>query len=1144
MNAPALADAEARHRIITDTSSTLFVEAGAGSGKTSSLVARIVNLITSEVRVEEIAAITFTEAAAAELRERVRAKLDERAMACTEPSEAERFLEAAAQVEVSSFTTLHGFALRILTDYSVEAGLPPGFAVADEIESLASFDRDWRQFVGRLGDDLDLLELAMRSQALKIKTDSLRAVARLFEDNWDQLELVPTTIDPLPPLDFGPLIHKLSQLDDLRSNCVDPEDLLAKALADLFAEINELAALDPIAQLRSLAKLALGRNGTKSKWAGRLGKKGNWVGLDVGEARETASQLQQETGEAIDQLRSDVVSSYRVLVSNFVRERVGKRMAAGELAFHDLLVLSRRLAITNPEVRAQLHQRYRRILLDEFQDTDSIQIELAVLLASPADAVGRRWEDLAAQVEPGNLVVVGDPKQSIYRFRRADIKVYSETEKVLTPSVTRLTTNFRSVPGIVSWVNAFFAVEIGDGVPGSQPAYTPLTSFRSPGPDDQSPVLVIGGPEDAPVAEIRQREAADLAALVGVAVSEQWQVAERSEETNDETWRPVRLADIAILIPSRLSLPAIEAAFTAASIPIRPETSSLVYATQEVRDVLAGVRATVDPANDIDVVAALRSSLFNIGDDELLSWYTAGRSWDYRQSERPDEEPNSTPDGSTSHELERVGEAMATLARWHENRWWTEPADLVTQIVTERRLNEAALATNRPRDAWRRYRFLADQARNFGHSTGGDLHDFVQWVELQASEVARVAEPVPAEEDDDSVRILTVHGSKGLEFPMVMLAGGPTADMSPSRGYGVLFADGEMPEVSLNAGNATANYDAMAAVEGVLDKHERIRLHYVAATRARDILVVSAHHKLKGASSAGRRTWNTVTNHVDAELWRKFTDPNDDRPEVKPGSAPDHETQAARFRTELEQWGLEQQAIIARSSIPQVLSATAMAKVLTPSESAHYLPRRADAADSGLEDRKSFATAIGTAVHAVLQYVDFANPNNVAELAKIHAELESIEPLASEVAAYAEAALTAPAIRLAATSADPHWRELHVATTVRGTLIEGFVDLCLQTPDGLIIVDYKTDAVADEHEARARMQSYRHQAAVYAIALEAVSQSPVVEFRFLFLSPTGPLETPLDDLAKAREEVEHHLEELESAKGRLTQVNFGRHGSP
>jgi ATP-dependent helicase/nuclease subunit A len=1087
-----LEDREARRRVAASLGETLFVEAGAGSGKTSSLVDRIVNLVANGAPVSRIAAITFTEAAARELRTRVRDELERQG---TERAD-RQLLNAAGQVESAAFTTLHGFALRLLADHPVQAGLPPGFAVADEIGSMLEFQESWRSFTAQIGDDLDLLDLLERAAALRVELRHYVDVARRFDDNWDLLDRLSPAPD-LSPLDLAPAVDAIEDLGRLADHCLDPDDLLAAELIQLAEWARSVRQRDPLAQLAGLDQL---------RWPRRnAGRKGNWVRLDVDEVRRRVVETQELTAARVARFRFEVIDQLVARVAGFVEQRVDARQAQGELAFHDLLVLARRLLRTNPLVREDLHQRYSRILLDEFQDTDPIQIELAVLLGADGLVGDRPWADLAATLEPGRLVVVGDPKQSIYRFRRADMAVYAEAERSLATEPVQLVTNFRSVPGVVDLVNSLFDHMMGEGEEGAQPRFVPLAPFRPADPETRVPVLVLGGPYErtVPVGEIREREAAEVAAVICRAMEEEW----RCER--DGQWRPVRLQDIAVLIPSRLSLPALEAAFGAANIPFRPETSSLVYATQEVRDVLAGVRAVVDPTSAIDVVAALRSALFALGDQDLLSWHGAGGSFDYQLVNG-----GELPGELASHP---VREAFTELGRWHRDRWWVEPSDLIDRIVRERRLREAALAEPRPRDRWRRYRFLAEQAREFTATRGGDLQDFVAWVEVQASDMARVTEPIPPEPDDDAVRVLTIHGSKGLEFPMVVVAGAPTRDSNRSAGPHVLFPPDGPPVVKVGKDRTSPNFDVHASVEEVLDRHERVRLHYVAATRARDLLVLSAHHR-EGLQSSGQRTWEALAG-CEA-LWRPFERRADERYRTEP---PTQLRLSSGSYAETEaRWWEEQCRLLWGNERVRTLSATAVAQRLDPLEPAAFTPLFDQAgldgdglatADGQPERASRPGTALGTAVHATLQLVDLANPAELEALATRAAAEAGIAALAEEVAALAAAALESPAMALA--RAGRCWRELYVAAPLGEGLLEGYIDLCLDTPEGLIVVDYKTDLVRSEAEIDRKLAHYRWQGAAYALALEVVTSRPVLECRFLFLGPQGAVERSVEDLPAA-----------------------------
>ena len=411
------------------------------------------------------------------------------------------------------------------------------------------------------------------------------------------------------------------------------------------------------------------------------------------------------------------------------------------------------------------------LLLDEFQDTDPLQIDLAMRIGGiAAEAeVAVDWSEITAR--PGALFVVGDPKQSIYRFRRADIELYGQVVESLTGTVLELTESFRSRPGIIDWVNTALGALIQEDSDGLQVAYSALHAFRPADPEVPAPVARLGGAapkKSISLGDLRVREATELAALAQRIRDDGWRVAANADEPGavplgpgtDEWVRPARFADVAVLLPTRTLLPELETAFAAADVPLRIESQSLLFATSECRDLVSILGAIDDPADEIRIVAALRTPAFGCSDADLLEYRDARGRWSIHH-DPPESLPLDHP----------VVVGLADLRALHDVHLWETPADTVERVMRERGLFTLALANRRPRDHWRRLRFLTDAAHAFSDAGGASLRGFVQWLDEQREEGARVNESVVADPDDDAVRVLTVHGSKGLEFPIVALAG-------------------------------------------------------------------------------------------------------------------------------------------------------------------------------------------------------------------------------------------------------------------------------------------------------------------------------------------------------------------------------------
>lgn len=1103
---------------------TLFVEAGAGSGKTSALVERIVNLVIVEgVRLSSVAAITFTEAAAAELQARIRVRFEQmRDDDGQDDAQRARANEAIADADLAAISTLHGFASRILSEFAVAAGLPPQVRVLDEVSSQLAHEDRWHRFVDALYDEPNNERVLVRAALLNVALEpsyprhsTLKDVAIDFNQNFDRLGPLAARADapaePLPPLDFTTFDAVASELAAGLSTCTDPTDKFYAHLSlKVLPELDRLQQIaDPDRRLAALAEIpAFGKG---------YGKKGSWP--DLPSLKALIVELNEAKTAIVTEASAAVIQRLLIPMAAECLAAAEQRRSDGGLEFHDLLVLAREMLRTSEEARLALHDRYTHLLLDEFQDTDPIQIELALRIATAVSTGAEDWQDL--DVEAGRLFFVGDPKQSIYRFRRADIGLFLRARERFGPDGTyaKLTTNFRTVEPILHWVNVLFSQLMGLGDGDRQPAYEPLVAFRAGDSGvDHRPVLLGGCHPDKKVkaAELRELEAADVAAVVSDIVDrpDAWPVGD-----GNGGWRPAELSDVAILVPTRTSLPFLRSELDDADISYRLSTGTLVYATQEVSDALAALRAVDDPTDALSLVAALRSPLFACSDADLFTFVSAGGQWDLRH-----EPPVQVAEGHP------VSLALASLRSLWENRWWATPSTLLDQLLRERSAAMLGFGAIRPADVWRRLRFLLDQARSFEESVGGDLRAFLDWAALQGADLARVHEPILPETDDDAVRIMTVHGSKGLEFPITILSGLTTKLDTRRPGIGVLWNDEDLPEVRVRSTAATLGFDATSTVESEMDAHEKQRLLYVGLTRARDHLVVSAHHKASQSDgSFGGIVWNKVDS---VDLWRRF-EPGDAPPATAP--AP----QAIPFPLDdRERWERDRAALAASAETPRVVSATGVATAALQEAARAEVAAEPDLDDDRADQdddsvvrsrrRGRAGSSIGSATHAVLQMIDLAHPTDLDLHVKQQCAVEAIPEHEGVVALLARSALGSNAVQLAIDAAGrgaTHHKELFVAAPVGGRVIEGYVDLLIDTPEGLIVVDYKTDSARTEAEIDAKLASYELQGASYAVALETVTGRPVIDCLFVFCNTKGAIERSVADLEGLKAQVRWLLSE-------------------
>ena len=1110
-------DAETRRIITERLDETLFVEASAGTGKTASLVSRVVNMVTTgRATLDRIAAITFTEAAAAELRDRIRQGLEE---ASDEESRSEderaRCHQGVVDLDQAAIQTLHSFASGLLHERPLEAGLPPAFETTDEIAAGIKFSEAWDAWTdAALEEDSPLAPHLAQALTLRMTFPQLREVALAFHHNYTDLVGVTFPTAPAAP---GEAIEMLlqSQQELLRLchfSTLGVEDPLYGHVQSKMGALRRLAEAEsgsPIAYRLFSQVLPLKLN---------KGRQADWeidptTGLNACKAlKELLGQLHASAQEELEQARRAVMKPTLEGLREFVLDYAEQRRAEGRAEFHDLLVWARDLLRDDLSVRDHFRRRFTHVLIDEVQDTDPIQAEIAMFLSEHVedgqtdDLRPTNWDQVVP--ETGKIFVVGDPKQSIYRFRRADVVQMNRLRERMEHAGGRtvsLVQNFRSQKRLVAWVNHLFQHWMGkDRDQASRDGYF-QAEYEAMFPRWTGDIGSSWGPRvwalsnkvvDARIEDVRREEATELAGLLHQIVHQEWQTLDRevTEATGRETYRPVTYSDICILMPARTGLWILEREMEERDIPYRLESASLIFETQEIRDLLNCLKAIDDPADQVATVAALRSPAFGCSDIDLLRHYDDGGRFDYMQM-------------PVGRGYVPVREALDSLRSFHDVRLWESTGGLIDRFVRERGLMEAASGHPRMREQWRRYRFMVERAWQFAAAGGTSLRAFLQWVEDQMSERARVTETTVPESDEEAVRVMTVHASKGLEFPVVILTG--INYVRKDQTDAVLFdrAKGAV-EVGLGYKGSrfiTTGYEELAEREKQMSDAEHIRLMYVATTRARDHLVLSLRRNTRDGpkSSAG-----AISEHLAEapELWESIAvDSLDETAELDDGhdEQPDGVSLTTHSVQEREVWVKRREQLIDDMGRPSFVAATSLGSRLRED--------KVERESSEPWRRGRAGTSVGRAVHAVLQSIDLATGNDIGDRARAQAAAEGIPDRESDVARLSRVAVDSDIVKRAVASGR-FWREVPVAVAIGEGSLHGFIDLLFEEDEGLVVVDYKTDSVSADETSKAVLD-YRLQGGAYAHAIQQVTGKEVREVVFLYLQPRR--EERLDGLAQA-----------------------------
>ena len=866
----ALPDAEVRRAIAQDLDDTFVIEAAAGTGKTTELVNRIVQtLATDKARMDGIVAVTFTEKAAGELKLRLREAIELARERSQDALVGDRLELALRELEEAHVSTIHGFCAELLRERPVEAGVDPLFAVLTEAQAerlYAHAFRGWLQ--DALADPPEGVRRALRrtSGSLFGGLEDAGPFERLRGAGW-ALAAVRDFTHPWTRRPFDRvgtierLIEALHQLADLSSGG-SPNDNLFRSLDRVRRENDQIRLEQSLGQRdldaweARLVDLVRDQGLAKTK-KGYGAKYGTRNRAEVLAARDSFYA-------ALLAFREDADADLAALLQQELRaptERYQElKRRKGALDFADLLICARDLLRTNRDVRQHLRQRFTRIFVDEFQDTDPVQAEILLVLSSQAESRDgndgvRLWTDI--RPSPGKLFIVGDPKQAIYRFRGADVGTYWSVRRQVRDAggrVLPLTTNFRSVPAIQRFVNrAFEQAMVADEV-ALQAEYVPLAE-RRPADDSQPALVALSVP--APYSSGRFSGNAITARAVESSLPDAvggfidwlvhdsgWQVQERQADGTD-TPVAIQPRHVAVLFrrftnyTDDMTRPYL-AALEARGIPHLLVGGKAFHDREEVETIRAALAAVEWPDDELSVFATLKGALFAIDDEHLLEYrYRFGACHPFRI---PRELGGNSGvelalDAEPTAHLMPMAEALRLLQEMHGRRNYRPVADTISRLLDASRAHVAFMLRPGGEQALANVLHVAELARQYEADGGLSFRGFIDQLR-QAADATSAAEAPIVEEGSDGVRLMTVHKAKGLEFPVVILA---DVTCRLHRDGASRYLDGKRGLCAVKIGG-WAPYDLHEheADEVMRDRAEGIRLAYVAATRARDLLVVPA----------------------------------------------------------------------------------------------------------------------------------------------------------------------------------------------------------------------------------------------------------------------------------------------------------------
>lgn len=886
-----LADQEARNAVKTKLDQNILLEAGAGSGKTSAMAGRFLELINSQrADLSEIVAITFTKKAANELGERIRKKL------------AEVDSPLADELHRSFIGTIHSFCGMLLRERPIEAGVDPQFSEIDDGEDAAILDTVWNEYV--MNADLSRNQILARLDLFNLNTDALKQFLKIVCDNPD-LEF------ELPGESPADLDGFLTMVDQAYAALVRLIEATVKKIPDLEqVEAGKRDALQltierTLPKIRRRQPLSAVEKINLLKWF-HTTTKISVVQKCWGNSKEEKTQG-KEIGKAFAEFKLEIVApvfelrgqyGYNHVAVPFVKEAKGiyeaRKKALSVLNFQDLLQKAADLLEGNPEVRQYFQKKYRYLLVDEFQDTDPVQARLMMYLTGQ-ELTESRWD--AITPIPGSLFVVGDPKQSIYSFRRADISIYQRFKERMVETggqVVEFTTNFRSVNELGVWFNKLFpdlfqmGKVIQDLIRKGKEKVTEF--FRSLQALFSSADTVKDSHVDTIAGVFKYKCDAD-ARSGGMAMDMDHieriiryltsccsiSVPVPGDETGATETRRIAYKDIMVLFQKKAQLTSYGKVLSQRGIPVKTTGADVVQRTAQFQALSDLIRMLAYPEENALLYKVLRGPVFQFSDSELFTYAElGGRFYIYTDVAGMRErirariaEPGNTAIMAEHLELlERIQLTFDLLVRFASYMRMMVPAAATERIIDDLGMTANMLADRESLTELSSFFSLVEKIRMNKLTNVWDLNQFVEEINVMIQ--SGYEEEIDlAVEGQNTVRMMNLHKAKGLEAPIVILATPfsgrvkqPNLYVDRSRELG----DGDygIARIKLGSKFYSKEFISPAAWNEVSDlamakaEAEQVRLLYVAATRAGNALIISD-------SSAKDNPWAPLLAEIEVD---------------------------------------------------------------------------------------------------------------------------------------------------------------------------------------------------------------------------------------------------------------------------------------